>query len=140
MVLSLQDDEGWLVADLPRVGIVKTGHYVKAIRDDPAAVGAPFSSRGALYGGNGMEATVAALKGLKSPAVLAELEAALAECALAGFVAEGMNPYAYMDESGIDAALLKSVLSGVPVAAESGVQGPAVALVGATESGVERPA
>jgi len=47
--------------------------------------------------------------------VLAELDAARREAPLHGFVAEGANPYAYVDEDALDGALLKAVFSGVPV-------------------------
>ena len=47
--------------------------------------------------------------------VLADLSQSLREAPLSGFVAEGANPYAYVDEGPIDAALLKAVFSGLPV-------------------------
>ena len=47
--------------------------------------------------------------------VLAELEAALRDAPLSGFVAEGANPYAYVDEHALDGALLQAVFSGLPV-------------------------
>ena len=37
------------------------------------------------------------------------------EAPLCGFVAEGANPYAYLDENALDAALLRAAFSGLPV-------------------------
>ena len=46
--------------------------------------------------------------------VLAELDQLQKASPLHGFVAEGANPYAYIDDHAIDAALLKAVFSGAP--------------------------
>ena len=47
--------------------------------------------------------------------MLAELDQLQKASPLHGFVAEGANPYAYIDDHAIDAALLKAVFSGAPV-------------------------
>ena len=104
-------DEQRALQVLPRVGIVKTGHYTAtAPREELLA---PFSGSRGVHG-----APYEVLPGETAQlavGVLADLTAAQREAPLHGFVAEGANPYAYVDDHAVDAALLKAVFSGAPV-------------------------
>jgi len=104
-------DDGGALQVLPRVSIVKAGHYT-ATTPRPERL-APFQGARGAHGAPAL--VVPGEKAGEAVGVLAELDAARREAPLHGFVAEGANPYAYVDEDALDGALLKAVFSGVPV-------------------------
>ena len=112
--VAIKDGNGELCA-LPRVNIVKAGHYTAETARKEAL--APFNGTRGVHGSS--EGVVPGEIAISAAGVLAELNSALAAdgggAPLCGFVAEGANPYAYVDENAIDAALLQAVFSGVPV-------------------------
>lgn len=108
--VQVLDADGALCV-LPRVNIVKAGHYTaEAARREALA---PFNGTRGFGARN--EEVIPGETAKAAVGVLAELDAALREAPLCGFVAEGANPYAYVDENSMDAALLQAVFSGVPV-------------------------
>ena len=105
-------DTGDLQA-LPRVHIVKGGHYATEGPTRRVGTLAPFNGTRGVHGD--FEGVVPGEAASEAAGVRADLDAALREAPLCGFVAEGANPYAYVDEGPADAALLLAVFSGVPV-------------------------
>ena len=108
--VPVRDASGDLQA-LPRVHIVKGGHYATEGRQECTL--APFNGTRGVHGD--FEGVVPGEAASQAAGVRADLDAALREAPLCGFIAEGANPYAYVDEDRIDAALLFAVFSGVPV-------------------------
>ena len=108
--VTVLDEATGHLATLPRVHIVKLGHYTV---DHPRAeVLGPFNgTRGAHSTIDGIRPGEASNNAV---GVKAELAHVLEKDPLAGFVAEGANPYAYLDENACDGALLEAVFSGVP--------------------------
>jgi len=74
---------------------------------------APFNGARGFHGDP--DGVVPGAMAREAAGVAAELEAALRDSPLAGFVAEGANPYSYLDEHATDGALLLAIFSGVPV-------------------------
>lgn len=105
--VRVKNDKGELLL-IPRVNIVKSGHYSAS---EPST-STPFNGTRGLYASDDVAVPRDTAK--LDQGVVAELRAA-EQAPLAGMVAEGANPYAYLDENAIDAALLKVVFTGVPV-------------------------